>query len=594
MSVPATSRAFEHTPHASTSARRSFTLPTRPSIRSTSTPASRNTSSDGIETLFTCPASKIVSFAASDPARRHSPSRTPKGKGSPVRSIPWSSLTERTLAVGALRIYRVTASNVSFLNSGTLLHTIFPRSQCWCVDGQSIFVLRVRQDSYYRIELPYDTDEDKAQISEFKRVLSQVLQYEKTQCPFRRGSNVEEIERPKSPPRKQLKKQQPTQKAKKWTFDKTWVPQNGDRPSSSGFDGSDSGTLSSYEEDDRSSVCTDSSEVVPMSASGSSLMPPPELPRVPKSNPARRLSISERVSMFQGMRSATAPIVTNRNVSAMSMERIPESPRKDEQHGDVQKPILERNVSEAASLASSADSFYSVQTTPYATPSPQYLNAEPDFLNPWEGSATKQEETRGRSMHRRQVSEITVRAASSEVVNKSAPVTPTGPFHQGASSIDEMLPSSAPSTPPLVSDSDDDSVDSPGMTVATPPDAIRMKRLTGASQRRAFSPMPQPKNLFIPSKPATVGSQFTSALVRKTCELVLGPPSHLVSLMLRIAASISNIGFSSYRVRRQEKIPCSWESDDEPEWPEEDDFGIPLNNIGDPTQRRRTYLGDLD
>jgi hypothetical protein len=157
-----------------------------------------------------------------------------------------------------------------------------------------------------------------------------------------------------------------------------------------------------------------------------------------------------------------------------------------------------------------------------------------------------------------------------------------------------MLPSSAPSTPPLVSDSDDDSVDSPEMNIATPPDAIRMKRLTGASQRRAFSPMPQPKNLFIPSKPATIGSQFTSALVRKTCELVLGPPSHLVSLMLRIAAGISNFGFSSYRVRRQEKIPCSWESDDEPEWPEEDDFGIPLNNIGDPTQRRRTYLGDLD
>ncbi|EAT89433.2 hypothetical protein SNOG_02702 [Parastagonospora nodorum SN15] len=582
MSVPATSRAFEHTPHASTSARRSFTLPTRPSIRSTSTPASRNTSSDGIETLFTCPASKIVSFAASDPARRHSPSRTPKGKGSPVRSIPWSSLTERTLAVGALRIYRVTASNVSFLNSGTLLHTIFPRSQCWCVDGQSIFVLRVRQDSYYRIELPYDrvmTDEDKAQISEFKRVLSQVLQYEKTQCPFRRGSNVEEIERPKSPPRKQLKKQQPTQKAKNVDLRQdVGAPERMTGHLVLALMGP---TLEPY-------------LLVPMSASGSSLMPPPELPRVPKSNPARRLSISERVSMFQGMRSATAPIVTNRNVSAMSMERIPESPRKDEQHGDVQKPILERNVSEAASLASSADSFYSVQTTPYATPSPQYLDAEPDFLNPWEGSATKQEETRGRSMHRRQVSEITVRAASSEVVNKSAPVTPTGPFHQGASSIDEMLPSSAPSTPPLVSDSDDDSVDSPGMTVATPPDAIRMKRLTGASQRRAFSPMPQPKNLFIPSKPATVGSQFTSALVRKTCELVLGPPSHLVSLMLRIAASISNIGFGSYRVRRQEKIPCSWESDDEPEWPEEDDFGIPLNNIGDPTQRRRTYLGDLD
>lgn len=488
----------------------------------------------------------------------------------------------------------MTASNVSFLNSGNLLHTIFPRSQCWCVDGRSVFVLRVRQDSYYRIELPYDTEEDKDQITQLTSVLSQVLQYEKTKCPFTRGFEVEEAERPKTPPRKQLKKQ-PTQKAKKWTFDKTWVPQNGDRPSSSGFYGSDAGTVSSYEDDDRSSVCTDHSEVVPAAVKtvsrDTSLMPPPELPRTSRPGPARRLSISERVSMFQGMRSATAPIVTNRNVSAMSMERIPESPRTDEQSSEVQKPILERNVSEAASLASSADSFYSVQTTPCATPSPQYLDVEPDLHNPWEDSLSRREKSRGRSTHRRQVSEITVRAPSSKVVHQSAPVTPTMSFHQGTN---KMQPSSAPSTPPLVSDSDDDSVDLPGLDVATPPDAIRMKRLTGASQKRAFSPMPQPKNLFIPSKPTTMGRQFTAALVRKTCELVLGPPSHLVSLMLRIATSISNFGFSSYRVHREEKIPCSWESDDEPEWPDEDDFGIPLNNIGDPTQRRRAFLGDLD
>jgi hypothetical protein len=467
---------------------------------------------------------------------------------------------------------------VSFLNSGNLLHTIFPRSQCWCVDGQSVFVLRIRQDSYYRIELPYDTEEDKERITQFTSVLSQVLQYERTQCPFMRGFEVETPDRPKTPPRKLLKKQ-PTHKAKKWTFDKTWVPQTGPRPSSSGFDGSDSGTVSSYEDDDRSSVCTDSSELVVDSVQ-------PSLKAAPSiQTPARRLSVSERVSMLQGMRSATAPVAA-RNVSAISMERIPESPRADEQqNSEANKPVLERHVSEADSLASSADSFYSVQTTPFASPSPQYLDAEPNLLDPWVDSRSKHEETRGRSMHRRKVSELTVRAPSSEIVDKSAPITPTTP-------TDGARPSSAPSTPPLVSDSDDDSVEMPGLDIATPPDAIRMKRLTGASQRRAFSPMPQPKNLFIPTKP-TIGRQFTSALVRKTCELVLGPPSHLVSLMLRIAASISNFGFSSYRVRREEKIPCSWESDED-EWIEEDDFGIPLGNIGDAARQRRTFLGDLD
>lgn len=454
-------------------------------------------------------------------------------------------------------------------------------------------MLRVRQDSYYRIELPHETEEDKERTVQFTSVLSQVLQYEKTQCPFNRDFEVNVPERPKTPPRK-LPSRAPSQKAKKWTFDKTWVPHSGLRPSSSSsdaaFGGSDCGTTSSYDDDDRSSVCTDSSEAVR------------EAPKTvlddatPK--PVRRLSIADRVNMFQGIRSATAPVVTERNVSAVSMHRIPESipesPRVEEPRSEAQKPILERQISEADSIASSADSFYSVETTQYRSPSPRFLDAEPDLSNPWSDMGLqKQDETRGRSMHRRQISEVTVRPPSTDSEDSAAPVTPTMLFHQTGPSLNVVQLSSPPSTPPLVNDSDDDSLEEPGMDIVTPPDAIRMRKLTGASQRRAFSPMPQPKNLFVPTKP-NMTRQFTTALVRKTCELVLGPPAHLVSLMLRIAASISNFGFSTYRLRREEKIPCSWESDDEPEWPEEDDFGIPLGNIADSAQRRRAFLGELD
>ncbi|KAH8724473.1 inheritance of peroxisomes protein 1-domain-containing protein [Phaeosphaeriaceae sp. PMI808] len=596
MSSPASSHMSEHASlTSSTNARRSFTLPARPALRSASTPASRNTS-DGIETLFLCQTCKIVSFTAAGPARRLSPSPTSsKSRGSPARSIAWTSPTERTLAVGmviwsnasppetpanqpcvgALRIYRVTASNVSFLNSGNLLHTIFPRSQCWCVDGQSVFVLRIRQDSYYRIELPYETEDDKEAITLLKSVLNQVLQYERTQCPFTRDFEADVPERPKTPPRKQPRRHS-TLKPKKWTFDKAWVPQSGHRPTTPNTEGSEAGTAFSYDDDDRSSVCTDSSEVVP------------EYVIPPKSG--RRLSFAERVSMFQGAppRPITAPALTERNISALSMERIPESPRAVED----QKPVLERHVSEADSTISSADSFYSVATSPYPSPSPPYLDAEPDLLNPWADNMSKQEEKRGRSIHRRQMSELTVRAASVELSDETAPLTPTIIFHQSTTSTHDVIPSSAPSTPPLVSDSDDDSVELPGLDITTPPDAIRMRRLTGASQRRAFSPMPQPRNLFIPSKPP-VSRQFANALVRKTYELVIGPPAHLVSLMLRIAATISNFGFL-YRLGREEKIPGSWESEDQADWPEEDDFGIPLGNIGDTAHRRRAFLGDLD
>lgn len=472
----------------------------------------------------------------------------------------------------------MTASNVSFLNSGNLLHTIFPRSQCWCVDNQSVFVLRIRQDSYYRMELPYDTEEDKEKTSQFKSVLGQVLQYEKTQCPFTRGFEAEEIERPRTPPRKQLRRQPPTQKAKKWVFDKTWAPQNGPRPSTPSLDASDSGTTSSYEEDDRSSIHTDLSEAMPESS--------PAIPDTTPSMPQPSMpSVAQRASVFQSLRAVTAPVGPGKGSSLVSMEPIAELSPREQNHREAEKPILERQVSDVPSLVSSVDSFYSPEPSGQSTPSPPFLDAEADLLSPWAEAPPKpQSEVRGRSTHRRQISEVTVRSASQDYANSPTPFTPTVRFQ----------PSSAPSTPPLVSDSDDDSVKLPSLDVSTPPDAIRMRRLTGASQRRAFSPMPHAQNLFYPQK-RTPGRDFTDALVRKTYELVLGPPAHLVTLMLRIAQTISNgFGFRTYRMQRTEKIPCSWESDSEMDWADEDDFGIPLNNVGSSTVRRRTFSGEVD
>ncbi|EMD66646.1 hypothetical protein COCSADRAFT_179886 [Bipolaris sorokiniana ND90Pr] len=596
MSLPASPQHLHDAPSPLTAnnpvaARRSFTLPTRTAPRTASVPASTN-SVDGIETLFVCSDSRIFSFTTATSARRPSPER----QGDAWQPIPWKTPTERTLAVGVLRIYRVTASNVSFLNSGNLLHTIFPRSQCWCVDNQSVFVLRVRQDSYYRIELPYETEEDKAKITHFQSVLAQVMQYERTQCPFRRDAGFEELQRPKSPPRKTIKRK-PSGQAKKWILDKTWVPeQYGSRPSTAGTERSEASTASSNDEDDRRSICTDNSEAVPEAPEIPFVRILPESPTLlPSSKPSpRRLSVAERASIFQGIRSVTAPIKTQRTGSVSAMQSIIESPTG-QPSWDAEKPVLERQVSDAGSLVSSTDSFYSLETVTPRSPSPKFMDAETVDMNPWAASfsAQQQDEPRGRSTHRRHISEATVRALSIERTDASAPVTPTVPYYATTIVSTNMRPSSAPSTPPLVSDSDSDSLGRASLDIATPPEAIRMKRLTGASQRRAFSPMPPTQNLFYPPKHSP-GKEFTNALVRKTYEIVLGPPAHLVSMMLRIATTISNgIGLSAYRARRAEKIPCSWESDDEADW-DEDDFGIPLNNIRDANLRRRTFSGDVD
>jgi hypothetical protein len=444
-------------------------------------------------------------------------------------------------------------------------------------------VLRIRQDSYYRIEIPHESTEDKEKVEQFKMVLRQVLQYEKTRSPFTntQASTVDVPERPKTPPRRRSIKP-PAEKAKKWTFDKKWMPEETSRPATPVLQGSDSGTTPSSDGDDRSSINTDKSEAAPESS----------MTNV-KVTPLKLHSVLERTKTFQGFRSVTAPTAMNIRRASIANTTISEdiargtmseASREHTSAGAEPEMALERKDSiEAQSLMSSTESFYSLDTS--ASPSPLFEDAESELINPWatDIASMQEEDVRGRSKHRRQISERTLRALSSKTVS-----TPN---------ID-VRASSPPSTPPLVSDSDDDSIRPPSLDVPTPPAAIRMKRLTGASQKRAFSPMPPPQNLFRP-RAQSMTKQFTAALIRKTYEIVLGPPAHLVQIMLRIAANISDgvFSFNTYRVQpAAEKIPCSWESDDEDdEWPEEDDFGIPLRTLDDSTaHRRRNFSGDVD
>jgi hypothetical protein len=453
-------------------------------------------------------------------------------------------------------------------------------------------------DAYYRIELPKETAEDMEKVEYFKKVLGQVLQYERTRCPFTRGFEVQLPERPRTPPRRRPNK--PAEKAKKWTFDKTWMPENGSRPCTPVLEGSDAGTSSSYEEDDTASVCTDRSEPAPDTPATLVEATPPK--PAPKVAPARRLSVAERTRTFEAKRSVTVPTAQIAHRLSFSSEAIPEqieqNPKVKDQ-SQASSPVrtaLERKEStDAQSIVSTVDSFYSVETSAQETPTPPFQDAEAESANPWAGAISIADEDRGRTKHRRQASELTVRQSSAHTAEE-APLTPTD---DQATSAPTIRLSPPPSTPPLVSDSDDDSLSLPSLDVATPPDAIRMKRLTGATQKRAFSPMPAPQNLFCP--PASgPRKQFTNALMRKTAEIVLGPPAHLVSLMLRIAAKISDgvFSFNTYRIRNiTEKIPGSWLSDDDDEeenWASEDDFGIPLRSLDESGSMRRGFSGDVD
>ena len=90
---------------------------------------------------------------------------------------------------GRLRLHR--AHSIAFLSASNIVHAIMRKSECWCVDGEATFVLRIRGDDYYRIELPGRAEADGNGAEELKGVLSRILMYEKTLCPFARGFTVD-------------------------------------------------------------------------------------------------------------------------------------------------------------------------------------------------------------------------------------------------------------------------------------------------------------------------------------------------------------------------------------------------------------------
>lgn len=178
--------------------RRVATAPTtlpEPAVASSSSTSATPLSEGLVETLYSHPNVKIIAFTAAGRAFR--------GSGFPSGEAPgtlsWSSHVERTIAVGPFRIYRAPGS-VSFLNCGSALQPILPKSQVWCIDEiNSKFILQIRRPSYWRIELPVAEAEDQLRAEALREVFDKILQFEKTECPFKRAFTVELPEPPETP-----------------------------------------------------------------------------------------------------------------------------------------------------------------------------------------------------------------------------------------------------------------------------------------------------------------------------------------------------------------------------------------------------------
>ncbi|KXJ89462.1 inheritance of peroxisomes protein 1-domain-containing protein, partial [Microdochium bolleyi] len=176
------------------SPRRSATAPVMPRRSSTSSVPAQD---DTVETLYSHPSVRIVAFTTSQRVSIGSSSSS----GADAGTLPPSSATERTLAIGPFRIYKAPGS-VAFLSCGSALQPILPKSQCWCItEDNSQFVLQIRRPQYWRIELPVEDDDDEERASLFRDILAETLQFEKTECPFKRSFTVELPEEPSTPVR---------------------------------------------------------------------------------------------------------------------------------------------------------------------------------------------------------------------------------------------------------------------------------------------------------------------------------------------------------------------------------------------------------
>ncbi|KAI5209906.1 hypothetical protein E4T39_00678 [Aureobasidium subglaciale] len=587
-------------PSASTGLRRSFTLPSRLTNPAKAPQQVEIGSADGIETLFVHPSAKIVSFTSASSLRSRPSSRSSiasyDGEADGSTSLPWTSPTERTMAAGPLEIYRVPGS-VAFLHSGSLLHAILPRSQCWCIDGVSKFAMRVLPNTYYRIELPGNTQEDLEHVELLKQTLVKVLYYEKTACPFQRGFGDDLPEMPSRNSRRLSREL--IEPAKRWRLDKVWRPEGADldelqllQPdrsnSRSDTERSDSDEAARSEEEsgkeqDTRPVSRDKppqlSGFFPsksVAATMRSVTAPPQL-SLESSPPSKVNKVRKMAGIFNQTARDTAPPLS-RTLSTTLGSRLPSMPESADNDQDL--PLNSPDYHTHEDITTD-EPLYPPSIKPIAVVAPERETSSP--IEPLiiveqpddDHELSMAEDTNESPREEHEVDEtITTLSLPEEAPDQAIAgatqqekeeTTPTNAPEQSISdnstkqspllghtaaspSISTTETTSATftaSSPALSTTSLSTATSWSTLPVLTPSEAtdlLRQRRAPSpsASSTRSTSP-PPPHAVSTPAKP-TPSTALTNTspalLVRKTCALFLGPPANLVATMLRIAARL--------------------------------------------------------
>ncbi|KAI1262020.1 inheritance of peroxisomes protein 1-domain-containing protein [Xylariaceae sp. FL1019] len=588
--------------------RRVFTAPAssiQPSLQRRSSYSPPSTSEALVETLYNHPCVKIVAFTTATvlPA---SPNQVPSGTLSP------GSRLERTIALGPFRIYRAPGS-VAFLSCGSALQPILPKSQCWSIaQDNSRFILQIRRPQYWRLELPISGPEDEQRAVLLRHVFDTILLFEKTKCPFQRSFELD-VALP-DPPSTPVKKKAWTAEGKHLiasVFESdlsppAQLPKPISRPplpaaASSGGNGVAIARVEAVHDDNVSSsfgvIPSEQQEGSPLHGDlkadsvPDETAPKPCAPSeghsVPQADIERRSDVEPESTSdengpaaFEGSgnvaplnltrkrmsrmlagagRSFTAPPQLTLVTSPPSKSSSERPLRRDSPASDPPQPYAAENESPTTSTAS----FHSVQSwhspiTPLP-PSPPSSRPESPVMNDWMSAPDNF------------VSEPPPQSQNDADCNTTPRVQL--PVEKISASLIQPL-SSAESTPTRLH-SFIDKV--PEQTSQTPYSNTLEERLSLRQRhrphhlsisRRALSPLPSAANLFTPAPRQTSQSRLAAvrrlpvAIVQKTVEILLSPPSHLVNLMLKVAAKIAagewrglvfGLGESG------EQIPVQWD-----------------------------------
>ena len=546
----------------------------------------------------------------------------------------------------------------------------------------SKFVLQIRRPNYWRIELPVVSLEDQERAFAFRSILNQILQFEKTECPFQRSFAVELPERsqghikkkPWQPVRRPSPSPPPDAKLPRRTSPvcRTEGTALAENPA----------TASTIVEEHSAIHASTEGQFEPKLASEGAASSNASTPTLP----VQEFAVEDRRAKTQVVEGLQAEIISDsKMLSFVKRSAEPEAPKIGQRSERTLSPNIAEPIPQEQSLLHGVQRIQPLNTGIDATINDSF-SSEPDLVNvivesadPADGNTSKyavhEGEGSGRSLMKARLrrtsgfglarsftapSRLKLSAASpsqitdtSKVTSKPSPTGSMDSFHSVQSwhsAITPVLPSPTPvSEQPTTflhphemipshhsNEQDSDAtktvmIDEPGRSwemlsdggsidshdsVATVPDITRERenpidssdsRKEDASsiavetlrpscqlrtscptttlRRRALSPLPPAVTLFSPSATTEPSQQrwgrmevvkkLPMALIAKTCEILLGPPSHLIALILKVAARIVAGEWKGRAYgydENGEQIPVQWDysEGDFSDWSDDD------------------------